>query len=156
MTVNSDPAAVAPVTARGRGGPPLPAPIAAYAVLTLATAATFPGPWPDDGAAAALATVQAHPVQATVWALLLVGSAVPLAVWTAAVCHRLQALGARVAGPLIGLVGGVLAALCLLLSGLVGWTAIPSAPLGDAGRGTRGFGHPGRSGSGSPSTRPAG
>jgi hypothetical protein len=118
--------------ARRRGGPPLWLPLAAYAGLTVAGAATFPGPLPSVDAAGALATLVAHPVAAQVSAVLLVAASAPLAVWTAAATHRLQVLGARVAGPLIGLVGGVLAAAALLVSGLVGWTAVVTAPLGDA------------------------
>lgn len=117
---------------RSRGGPPLPLPAAAYGALTVAAAVTYPGPLPTADAASALATLQAHPIAAQVSAVLLIGASAPLAVWAAAASQRLQALGARVAGPIIGLVGGVLAAASLLLSGLVAWTAAGAAPLGDA------------------------
>lgn len=117
---------------RRGGGPPLPLPLAAYAVLTVAAVVTFPGPLPTVDAAGALATLIAHPVAAQVSAVLLVAASAPLAVWTAAATHRVQALGARVTGPVIGLVGGVLAAASLMVSGLVGWSAAVTAPLGDA------------------------
>ena len=60
------------------------------------------------------------------------GRTVPIDRTSLAATQRLHALGARVAGPVIGLVGGVLAAASLLLSGLVAWTAAGAAPLGDA------------------------
>lgn len=115
-----------PVT-RGRGGPPLPAPAAAYAVLAVAAAATYPHVRPGDDAPTVLATLQASPTSAAVSATLLVAAAAPLAVLTAAASHRLRTLGARVAGPVIALVGGVLTSVSLLLSGLVGWVAAGTA-----------------------------
>jgi hypothetical protein len=121
-----------PSARRGRGGPPLPIPAVAYGALTVAAGLAWSGPLPTEDAAGALATLQAHPVAAQVSAVLLIGASAPLAVWTASVTQRLQVLGARVAGPVIGLVGGVLAAASLLLSGLVAWTAAGAAPLGDA------------------------
>lgn len=115
-----------------RGGPPLPIPIAAYGVLTLAGAVTYPGVRPTDDAPTTLATLQASPVAAQVSAVLLIAASAPLAVWTAAASHRLYALGARVAGPVIGLAGGTLAAGSLAVSGLLAWTAAGTTPLGDA------------------------
>ncbi|MDN5749986.1 MAG: DUF4386 domain-containing protein [Pseudonocardia sp.] len=131
-TTGDNPGARRPGPRRpGRGGPPLPLPIAAYAGLTIAAAVTYPGVMPTDDAPTVLATLQASPVQATVSAVLLVAASAPLAVWTAAATHRLQGLGARVAGPVIGLVGGILAAGSLAVSGLVAWTASMAASLGD-------------------------
>lgn len=115
-----------------RGGPPLPFPVAAYAGLTIAGAVTYPDVRPTDDATTVLDTLQASPVMATVSAMLLVAVSAPLAVWTATATHRLQRLGARVAGPLIGLVGGVLAAGSLAISGLVAWTASTAVSLDDA------------------------
>ena len=116
-----------------RGGPPLPLPIAAYAGLAVAGALTYVG---GSGAgadpAAVVDALRAQPGVARVSAVLLIASAAPLAVWVAAVTHRLGALGARVAGPVIGLVGGVLAAGALALSGITGWVAVGAAGLGDA------------------------
>jgi hypothetical protein len=114
-------------TTRGRGGPPLPAPAAAYAVLAVAAAVTYPRVRPGDDAATVLATLQAGPTAAAVSATLLVAAAAPLAVLTAAAAHRLRSLGARVAGPVIALVGGVLASASLLLSGVTGWAAAGTA-----------------------------
>ena len=70
-------------------------------------------------------------MQADLSAALLVMSAAPLAVFAAAVAHRLWSLGARVAGPVIGLAGGLLAPSALVLSGLAAWTAATAAQWGD-------------------------
>lgn len=113
------------------GSPLLVVPATAYAVLTVAGVVTYPGIMPTDDAPSVLATLQASPVTATVYAALLVAASAPLAVWAAAATHRLRALGARVAAPVIGLSGGVLAAAALAASGLVGWTAAEAAALGD-------------------------
>ncbi|MET0190124.1 MAG: DUF4386 domain-containing protein [Pseudonocardia sediminis] len=120
------------VTHTRRGGPPLPVPITAYVVLAVAAAVTYVGSRPGAPPAAALAAVQGDPLLAQVSAVLLIGSSVPLAVWAASVTHRLESLGAHVAGPRIGLAGGVLAAGALLLSGLVGWVGAGAAQFGDA------------------------
>ncbi len=126
--------AVPPVTAAGTrvtGGPPLWAPIAAYAVIAVAGAVLYPGPGPSADPAGALAVLRDAPLRADVSAVLLVLSAAPFAVWTAAVAHRLWALGARVAGPVIGLAGGLLASFALVTSGLAAWTAASAAVWGD-------------------------
>jgi len=117
---------------RRRGGPPLPMPALAYAALTMAGAVTHPGVRLSDNAPAVLDTLQQHHVLATVSATLLVASAAPLAVWTAAVSHRLRSIGPHVAAPAIALVGGVVAAGSLLFSGLLAWGSAESASLGDA------------------------
>lgn len=123
--------AVTPGT-RVTGGPPLVAPLGAYALLALAGAVTYPGPGPSTDPAGALAVLRAAPVSATVSAVLILASAAPFAVWVAAVTHRLWVLGARVAGPVIGLAGGLLAAGALVASGLAAWTASSAASWGDA------------------------
>lgn len=117
----------------GRRGPPLPVPAISYAVLTVAVFITYPGPGPTTDAGRALTIAQGAPAQAAVWALLYAGSVIPLAVWAAAAVHRLQGLGARVAGAYIALAGGILASGALLGSALAGWTASQVAPDGDAG-----------------------
>lgn len=132
MTTDTAGATGTRVTSARRGGPPLPLPIAAYAALAVGAAVTYVGAMPGSPPASALAAVARDPVLAQVSAVLLVASAAPLAVWAAAATHRVHALGARVAGPQIGLVGGVLAAGALTLSGLVGWVAAVAAPFGDA------------------------
>ncbi|MHA6801559.1 DUF4386 domain-containing protein [Bounagaea algeriensis] len=109
------------------------APAAAWAGLTVAGTLLHPGSRPTDAPAQVLGTLQAAPFTATLAAVLLLASAAPLAVWTATVHQRLQALGVRVAGPTIGLVGGILAAAALAISGLAAWTAASVAPAGSAG-----------------------
>ncbi|GLZ48104.1 hypothetical protein Acsp06_42890 [Actinomycetospora sp. NBRC 106375] len=121
-------------TARpGTGGPPLWLPALASLVLTVAGAALYAGPRPGAAPGTALALHQAGGLGAAVSTLLLFSSAAPLAVLAAAFHQRLQVLGVRVAGPTIGLAGGLLAAAAMAASGLVGATALAVAPAGDAG-----------------------
>src|SRR5699024_11065715 len=115
--------------ARRRGGPPLPLPVLSYVALTVASAVTYPAIRPADDATSVLTTLQQHDVIATLSALLLVGSAAPLAVWTAAVSHRLRRLTPGVAAPFITMAGGLLAAGSLLAGGLISWTAAQAAGL---------------------------
>ena len=126
--------APAPVTpaARRRGGPPLIAPALAWAGLTVAAAILHPGTRPTALPATTLDVLRAHPVLGPLSGLVLLASAAPLAVWVAAAHHRLHVLGVRVAGPTIGLVGGLLAAGAVALSGLCGWAAASVAPVADA------------------------
>jgi hypothetical protein len=112
-----------------RGGPPLLAPGLAWAVLTLATLALYSGARPGADPTATLALLRDHPVSAELSATLLLASAVPFAVWTATAHHRLHRLGLRVAGPTLGLAGGLLASAMLALSGVAGWAAASTASL---------------------------
>jgi hypothetical protein len=112
-----------------RGGPPLLAPALAWAVLTLATPFLWTGARPGADPATTLALVRDHAGSAQLAATLLLGSAVPFAVWVATVHHRLHRLGLRVAGPTLGLAGGLLAAALLALSGVAGWAAATTAVL---------------------------
>jgi hypothetical protein len=118
-----------PGTHARRGGPPLLAPGLAWAALTLATLALHPGTRPDADPATTLALLRDHPTTAELSATLLLASAVPFAVWVATVHHRLHRLGLRVAGPTLGLAGGLLAAGMLALSGAAGWAAAATAAL---------------------------
>lgn len=116
-----------------RGGPPLLAPALAWAALTVAAAVLHPGTRPDTDPATTLALLRDHAVAAQLSATVLLASAVPLAVWVAAAHHRLQRLGLRVAGPTLGLAGGLLAAGMLALSGAAAWAAAGAAAVpGDA------------------------
>ncbi|MCD2194051.1 DUF4386 domain-containing protein [Actinomycetospora endophytica] len=112
-----------------RGGPPLLAPALAWAALTVAAAVLHPGTRPDADPATTLALLRDHVVAAQLSATLLLASAVPLAVWVAAVHHRLHRLGLRVAGPTLGLAGGLLAAGMLALSGVAAWAGAALAAL---------------------------
>ncbi len=116
-----------------RGGPPLLAPALAWAALTVLAAVLHPGIRPGADPAATLALLRDHTVAAQLSATVLLASAVPLAVWVAAAHHRLQRLGLRVAGPTLGLAGGLLAAGMLALSGAAAWAAAATAAVpGDA------------------------
>jgi hypothetical protein len=109
-------------------GPPLPAVGIVFVVLflaglvistSLAGGTTYPSPYsaPElveqyfaaNGTAVAIA------------GFFLLGSAFPLLVFTATATHRLRATGASVPGTYIALVGGVLSAGFLMLSGLFQW-----------------------------------
>lgn len=111
----------------GRGpqaGPPLLAPIGAFAVTTIAyVIANRNTPHPDASGAAVLLYAQAHGTAAKVGALLMLSSAVPLALGTAVFYRRLRALGITAPGSAITLVGGVLAAVALALSSIFAWTS---------------------------------
>ena len=118
-----------PGTHARRGGPPLLAPGLAWAALTLATLALHVGTRPGGDPAATLALLRGHTTTAELSATLLLASAVPFAVWVATVHHRLHRLGLRVAGPTLGLAGGLLAAGMLALSGAAEWAAAATAAL---------------------------
>ena len=120
-------------TTHRRRGLPLPLPALAFAALMIASVAvSAAAPRATASGAAVLAYDQAHLTALRVAAFLQIGSAIPLAVWAAAAVQRLRALGINAApGPLIGLVGGALAAGSLTLLGLVTWTTAMVAPTAD-------------------------
>ncbi|WP_433801626.1 DUF4386 domain-containing protein [Actinomycetospora sp. CA-084318] len=116
-----------------RGGPPLLAPALAWAALTIVAAVLHPGTRPGADPAGTLALLRDHPVSAQLSALALLASAAPFAVWVATAHHRLHRLGLRVAGPTLGLAGGLLAAAALVMSGAAQWAAVAAAvPGGEA------------------------
>lgn len=117
---------------RPQSGPPLLAPVLAFAVLTVAAVVVNRStPHPDASGLAVLQYAQAHRTAARVGAFLLFSSAVPLAIAAAVLYRRLRALGITAPGSAITLVGGVLAASALTLSGLFAWTGNRLQP--DAG-----------------------
>ena len=65
-------------------------------------------------------------------AFFQLGAAVPLAILGATLCARLQSFGVRVPGPLIALVGGVLASTSLLLAASVTFVESRPEATGDA------------------------
>lgn len=73
-----------------------------------------------------------YPFATRIAAWLQVGSAVPLLIAAATFFARLQRLGIRVPGPVIALVGGVLASTMVMFSGLVGWVLSRPEVTGDA------------------------
>ena len=103
-------------------GPPLWAPVAAFAVLTLIGAVVNRAtPHPDASGAAVLAYDLAHGTAAKAGSWLLFSSAIPLAITAGVIYRRLRALGITAPGSAIALVGGVSAAGALTLSGVFGW-----------------------------------
>lgn len=112
-----------------RGGPPLLAPGLAWAALTAATVALYTGARPGADPTTTLALLRDHATGAQLSATALLASSVPFAVWVATAHHRLHRLGLRVAGPTLGLAGGLLAAAMLALSGVAGWAAAATAAL---------------------------
>lgn len=114
-------------------GPPLIAPAIGYAALTVAGLVLgLAGSRPTSSAAEVAAYLTTHPTTATLLAAAVVAAAIPLAVFTAVAHQRMRGLGTTVPGPTIALAGGLLAAATLLVSGLAAWTAVATAPLGDA------------------------
>jgi hypothetical protein len=104
-----------------RLGAPLLPPAIAYAVLTVAgavipAAMAGSGPWTSDHAL--LNFFQHHGSAAHASAFFLLGSAIPLAVWTAVATTRLRTIGLDVPGRIIAQVGGTIASAMLALSGL--------------------------------------
>src|SRR5258705_12242676 len=102
----------APTARRGpQGGPPLLAPALAYGALLIASVAVWIGA-PQAGASAAstLSYAQAHTGQMHVEAVLVVGAALPLAIWTATIYRRLSTLGGTAPRAVIQLDRGLLAA----------------------------------------------
>jgi len=68
-------------------------------------------------------------------AFLLLGSAVPLLLFSAVVSSRLAFLGLQAAGVTIGFAGGLVAAAALGLSALVEWVLSATAPSQESSRG---------------------
>lgn len=118
-----------------QGGPPLLAPGLAFVALTLAgVACAAGGPRPGTPAADVAAYDVAHPTLAGLAAMLLFGSALPLAIWAATAYRRLWRLGVTAPGTAIAFAGGLLAAGSAAVSGLASWagaqvadTAAPGA-----------------------------
>jgi hypothetical protein len=108
-------------------GPPLLALAVIFAALFLASAvgvtaaagAHFPSPY--DPATTLTVYLNAHHSALVGSALLQFASAIPLAIFTATVVARLHHLGIRAPGATISLVGGVLAAVMLMLSAATQW-----------------------------------
>jgi hypothetical protein len=117
-----------------QSGPPLLAPAAGFAALTIVGLVLGAGgPRPTTIAPDLLDHLLADTTTATVLAAAVFAAAIPLAVFSATAYTRMRRLGVTAPGPAIGLAGGLLAAAMLALSGLAGWTAAASAPLGEAG-----------------------
>jgi hypothetical protein len=79
----------------------------------------FPGPW--ESAETITAYFQTHAHAVLLCAFLQFGAAIPLGIFTATMASRLQFLGVRAAGPVIGLFGGLMTAFSLAVSALILW-----------------------------------
>jgi hypothetical protein len=114
-----------PAARRPQGGPPLIAPALAYGALMItAVILSVRTPQPSAAAASVLAYDLGHHDVLQVAGCLGFAASLPLAIWTATVYRRLRtSLGVTAPGPVIGLVGGLLAAASLALTGLVNWTS---------------------------------
>jgi hypothetical protein len=121
---------------RPQSGPPLIAPALAFTALTIAGIAFAAGaPRPDAPAAEVFAYAQSHGTAMRVSAFLILGAAVPLAIWSAVAYRRLRALGITAPGSAIALAGGVVASGLAALCGLTTWVLSrvdDSAPLAAA------------------------
>ncbi|MGW4047494.1 DUF4386 domain-containing protein [Streptomyces sp. NPDC004721] len=123
MTVAPAPQRSEARTRRPQSGPPLLAPVLAFAALTVAyVAVNSSTPHPDATGTAVLHYAQTHATTIKVGALLLFSSAVPLALCAAILYRRLRALGVTAPGSAITLCGGVLAAGATTLSAMFTWT----------------------------------
>ena len=116
-------------TGRTRHGAPLPPPVIAYAVLTVAAAivpALIAGhaAWTSDSAL--LDVYRHHHAAARAQALLTTAAAVPLAVSSAIFSDRIRAYGLNVPGRLITLTGGGVASALLATSGLISFALLGS------------------------------
>jgi hypothetical protein len=115
---------------RPQGGPPPLIPALAYgALLIAAVIVSIGGPRPTSSAADVLSYARDHTGLLHAAAFVTFGAAVPLAVWTATIYRRLRTLGVTAPGAVIGLVGGVLAAASLALSGLFTWALADTAAV---------------------------
>lgn len=121
---------------RGRQRNDLPPliPALAYGALMVSSVVLSAGvPRLTASAADVLTYNQAHTTASTVAGFLGFGASIPLAIWTATAYRRLRTLGVTVAGPVIALVGGVLASTAAALTGLLTWTGAQLGATGDAG-----------------------
>jgi hypothetical protein len=113
----------APTARRPQAGPPLLAPVLAFAALTVAyVVVNRTMPHPDASGLTVLRYATTHQGLGKLGALLLLASATPLALTAAVLYRRLRALGVTAPGSAITLVGGVLTASASVLSALFGWT----------------------------------
>ena len=123
MTVAPAPPRPAASARRPQSGPPLLAPVLAFAALTVAyVVVNRSTPHPDASGLAVLHHARSHGTAIKLGSFLLFASAVPLALCSAVLYRRLRALGITAPGSAITLVGGVLASCALTASAMFAWT----------------------------------
>jgi hypothetical protein len=88
-------------------------------LAALGGGAHFPTPW--ESAQMVAAYFQQHSKVVVLYAFLEFGSAVPLAIFTAAIVSRLWFLGVKAAGATIALYGGLAASFALTCCSIVMW-----------------------------------
>jgi hypothetical protein len=91
----------------------------------------FPNPY--DPAAAVTAYFQQHPHDVLMCMFFQFLSAIPLGIFTVSVWTRLRWLGVKAVGPSIALLGGLMVAMGLVVSSLVGWAIAFPGVAADAG-----------------------
>lgn len=125
--------ATVPVARRPQGGPPLIVPVLAYGVLMVTSVILAArSPQPSASAASVLTYDRTHHDVLQVAGCLSLAASLPLAIWVATVYRRLRTnLGVVAPGAVIGLAGGLLAAVSLALTGLVTWVSSQLPASGD-------------------------
>jgi hypothetical protein len=123
---------------RAQGGPHPGALAIVFAALFLAglilgtlLAGGKPYPSPFGPTPEIVAYFRDHHLAVRVGGTLQFAAAIPLAIYAATASARLHQLGIRAPGATIALVGGVLSAAFLALSGLLGWVLSQPEALGD-------------------------
>lgn len=110
------------MASRSFGGLPPLLPALSYIALTVGAVALGSSvPRPDASAAEYFAYVADHRDKMRLTALLLVASAVPVAVWTATVYRRLRGLVGNSPGASLGVIGGTLATAAMMSTGFGTW-----------------------------------
>ncbi|MEU0836785.1 DUF4386 domain-containing protein [Streptomyces sp. NPDC005969] len=123
MTVAPAPQRPVASARRPQSGPPLLAPVLAFAALTVAyVVVNRSTPHPDASGLAVLHYARSHGTAIKLGSFLLLASAVPLALCAAVLYRRLRALGITAPGSAITLVGGVLASCALTASAMFAWS----------------------------------
>jgi hypothetical protein len=93
--------------------------LAGLVIVAALSGTTIPSPF--SSTATVVDFYRGNALAVTLSATLLVGSAVPLGIYSATAYARQQRLGVRVPGPAIGYFGGTAAAIMLLASACVTW-----------------------------------
>jgi hypothetical protein len=91
----------------------------------------FPNPY--DPPASVTAYFREHPHDVLMCMFFQFVSAIPLGIFTVTVWTRLKWLGVKAVGPSIALLGGLLVAMGLVVSSLIGWAMVFPGVAADAG-----------------------
>jgi hypothetical protein len=102
-----------------------------YVITFTEGAPHFPNPY--DSAAAITAYFREHPHDAMMCSFFQFVSAIPLGLFAVTVYNRLKYLGVKAVGPSIALLGGLLVAVALVVSSLIGWAMVFPGVAADDG-----------------------